>query len=398
MIKDFFIYLIYVCFVVYGWTASLLGSVWPKISSDIGVDVTLIGILVMINYISSGLSSLFTYRIRMKLGTSYSNILGLSLAAIGMLVFANATSFVMVIVAIIFYGISSGIIDVNSNSYVVKAYDTKWVSFMHASWGLGATIGPMIMSFAIVYLNNYSVGFYISFAVIILIIVLMLFAKRYWNSKKKFLDKSYVDLHSVTKEEKEAGVGLIDILQVKNALKILFCFMLANGAGCSFSAWIATMAVEQRGATVAVGAIASSAFFFALMIGRVFFGMLADKVGITKTMLSCTVLTIIGIVIYYVPYKETIFIYANAALAGFASGAIIPLLNSNLKELFEDKYLSPLIGFGGVFGLVGIAIGSAVMTLVANVVGINNIQIVQVVSFSLLAIIYGSVVRSKAQN
>ena len=84
MIKDYFIYLIYVCFVVYGWTASLLGSVWPKISSDIGVDVTLIGILVMINYISSGLSSLFTYRIRMKLGTSYSNILGLSLVAIGM--------------------------------------------------------------------------------------------------------------------------------------------------------------------------------------------------------------------------------------------------------------------------------------------------------------------------
>ena len=67
MIKDYFIYLIYVCFVVYGWTASLLGSVWPKISSDIGVDVTLIGILVMINYISSGLSSLFKINLTMSM-------------------------------------------------------------------------------------------------------------------------------------------------------------------------------------------------------------------------------------------------------------------------------------------------------------------------------------------
>lgn len=396
MIKDFFIYLIYTCFVMYGWQASLLGSVWPKMSEDIGAGVTLIGILTMVNYISSGVLSFTTYKIRMKLGTSRSNVLGLALSAISMLILANATSFVAIVVAAVFLGASAGIIDVNSNSYVVKAYETKWVSFMHACWGLGATIGPMIMSFALVYLKNYRLGFYITFAMMAIVSSLMLFAKKYWDNKKITLDKNYVELHSVTEEEKEANVGFADILKIKNALKILICFMFANGAGCSLSAWIATMAAEQRGTAVAEAAIASSTFFFALMIGRIVFGMVADKIGISKTLLICMFLTMISVICYYIPYKSLSVVYVHSAVIGFVSGSLIPLLNSNLKELFDTKYLSPLISFGGVFGLCGIAAGSAIMTVVANALGIQHVHIVQIISFTILFILYGSVVKSKS--
>lgn len=395
MIKDYFIYLIYTCYVMYGWTASLLGGVWPKMSEDIGAGVTLIGILTMINYISSGISSFSTYKIRMKLGTSRSNVLGLSLAAISMLILANATSFIAIAVAIVFLGASAGIIDVNSNSYVVKAYEPRWVSFMHACWGLGATIGPMVMSFALVYLSNYRLGFYITFAIIVIVNSLMLLAKKYWESKKKTLDQNFVELHSVSDAEKEANVGLADILKIKNALKVLICFMLANGAGCSLSAWIATMAVEQRGVAVAEAAIASSTFFFALMIGRIAFGMLADKIGIAKTLLICMFLSMVSVTCYYIPYRGLTVVYVHAAIVGFSSGSLIPLLNANLKELFDTKYLSPLISFGGVFGLGGIAIASAIMTFVANGLGIHHVQIVQIISFTTLFILYGSVVKNK---
>ena len=395
MFRDFFIYLIYTCFVMYGWQASLVGSVWPKMSEDIGAGIILIGILTMVNYISSGILSFSAYKIRMKLGTSRSNVLGLMLAAISMLILANATSFVAIVIATVFLGASAGIIDVNSNSYVVKAYETKWVSFMHACWGLGATIGPMVMSFALVYLKNYRFGFYISFVMMLIISALMLFAKKYWDNKKITLDKEYVELHSVTEEEKEANVGFADILKIKNALKILICFMLANGAGCSLSAWVATMATEQRGVAVAEAAIASSIFFFALMLGRIVFGMLADKIGISKTLLICMFLTMVSVICYYIPYKSLAVVYAHSAIIGFSSGALIPLLNSNLKELFDTKYLSPLISFGGVFGLCGIAAGSAIMTLVANALSIHHVQIVQIISFIILFVLYGSVVKNK---
>ena len=238
-------------------------------------------------------------------------------------------------------------------------------------------------------------GFYITFVILVIVNASMLYAKKYWDEKKKTLDSNYVELHSVSDSEKEANVGFADVLKVKNALKILICFMLANGAGCSLSAWIATMVVEQRGVAVAEAAIASSTFFFALMSGRIFFGMLADKIGIAKTLLICMGTTAISVVCYYVPYHSLPIVYIHSVVIGFVSGSLIPLLNSNIKELFETKYLSPLISFGGVFGLVGIALGSAIMTFIANALGIQHVQIVQIVSFIVLFVLYGSIVKDK---
>ena len=394
MIRDFFIYIIYVGYVMYGWIASLLGGVWPQMYGDIGAQINFLGILVMINYISSGVTSLLTYKIRLRLGTSYSNILALGLAAISMLLFANATSIPFVVVAIVFLGASSGIIDVNSNSYVVKAYESKWVSFMHACWGFGATIGPVVMGLTMVYFNNYKIGFYITFVIIILVMISLYLAKRYWEGKKKSLDQEYVKLHSVSKEEKEANVSLVEILKVKNALKILLCFLLANGAGCSLSVWIATMAVGQRGTTATEGALAASVFFFALMMGRIVFGLLADKKGIPFTIKLAVALTTISVICYYIPYKNLYIVFVHSAVVGFVSGSTIPLLNANLKDMFDSKYLSPLIGFGGVFGLGGIALGSAIMTVVANALTIHHVQIVQIISFALIYFIYSSVVKN----
>jgi MFS family permease len=131
------------------------------------------------------------------------------------------------------------------------------------------------------------------------------------------------------------------------------------------------------------------------MVGRIVFGMLADIIGISKTLLICMFLTIISVICYYIPYSGVTLVYIHSAVIGFVSGSLIPLLNSNLKELFETKYLSPLISFGGVFGLCGIAAGSAIMTLVANAVGIHHVQIVQIICFTILFVLYGSVIKNK---
>ena len=394
MTSHFFLYLIYVCFAMYGWVASLLGGVWPKLSGDIGADISMLGILVMINYIASGISSLFTYKIRMKIGTNYTNVLGLMSTIISMIVFATASNFVVLAIAVAFSGLGCGIIDINSNSYVVKAYDTKWVSFMHACWGLGATLGPMAMSFAMTYLPNYRYGFYFTAIIVLIVIIILLCGKRYWEKMKKTLDQKIVSLHSVTKEEKGQETSLIDLLKIKNTKKFLICFYLANGASCAFSVWLATMAVGQRGVSASEAALAASIYFFALMIGRVFFGMLASKYGIPFVLKLCCALSGIFAICYYIPYKAVSIVFVHSALMGFVGGTIIPLLNVSIKDLFDERYLSPLIGFGGAVGLVGIASMSAIMTVVANALTIHNIQIVQIVSFALIYFIYSNVLKN----
>ena len=174
-----FMFMIYICFGVYGLCSSLVGGIWPQMASELNIDAAAIGIIFTVTSVASGLSSLVTFKIRQKLGSNLTSILGLTLYAISMILYANAISLPMLFVAGVILGLGNGIIDVNSNSYVVKAYDAKWVSFMHGVWGLTATAAPMLMTFALLYTSSYRNGFNIAFGItVVVIIILSLMKKR----------------------------------------------------------------------------------------------------------------------------------------------------------------------------------------------------------------------------
>ena len=381
MIPRTFLYVIYLCYIMYGWTASLLGSVWPKMSSDIAIDVSLLGILVMINYIASGIASFCTYKIRQKIGTNYTNELALGLMAVSMIIFANAENFTMLAIGMPLLGFGSGLVDINSNSYAVRAYSANWVSYMHACWGLGATIGPIVLSFAMRKFT-YRLGYIWTAVIILAIIIVLNILKRSWERKKYDYD------HSVVQGNTDDKSGILNTIKEKNVMMILLCFFFANGIGCALSTWIPTIEVGQNGISAEEVVMVASSHFFALMGGRLILGTLSNKISITKLIIFCIAINIVGALMFYLHINELPFIYFHVIVIGFISGPVIPLLNSNLKELFDEKILPELISLGGVFGLTGIAIFSAIMTFLSKTIGINNIQILPVIGNAILLILY----------
>lgn len=393
MVSKKFLFTIFFCYAILGLCAPVVSSIWPEIAKEILVDASLIGLVVTVNCVASGISSFFAFKVRHKLGTNYTNILGLVFFAISMIMFINIKNYSMVVVAMIILGLGNGLIDVNSNSYVVKAYDAKWVSFMHSCWGLASSIGPIFMSAAILYTPSYKNGFKMILALIILAIVILLLLKMKWTKKKQYLDKEIVDLHSVTEEEKNSEISMVDVIKQKGVKAMLICFTLANGAGCAMMAWLATIVVSQKGVTVVEGATAVTAFSFALMLGRIGIGITVEKVGIQKTIKILSLLIFIFILALFLPYKSASLIYANAALIGFMAGPITPLLNSNLKELFDKKILGELISLGCVCSLLGVSAISILMTIASQIISINYIQIIPAIGFFVMFLVYSNIVK-----
>ena len=386
-----FLFMIYICFGVYGLCSSLVGGIWPHMAVELNIDATFVGVIFTITSIASGISSLRTYKIRQKLGSNLTSILGLVLYAISMILYAQARNMIMLIIAPITLGLANGIIDVNSNSYVVKAYDAKWVSFMHAVWGLTATAAPMLMTFALLYTSSYSNGFYIALAIIIVVIVILLFMKSYWIDKRKTIDKEILEMHSVTEEEKANNIKEIEVIKMNKVLPTLLCFGFSIGSGCAFMAWAATIVVSQKGVSVVEGATAVAIYSFALMVGRIIMGVAAEKVGPEKIIKALSLLETIFIIILFIPYKSVSLVYINIAIIGFMSGPLTPLLHASLKELFDVKILSVVISLAGVFGLCGVAVISAVMTVASKITSINHVLLVPAIGFALLFIIYSYV-------
>lgn len=392
-----FMFMIYICFGIYGLCSSLVGGIWPQMASELNIDAAAIGIIFTVTSVASGLSSLVTFKIRQKLGSNLTSILGLTLYAISMILYANAISLPMLFVAGAILGLGNGIIDVNSNSYVVKAYDAKWVSFMHGVWGLTATAAPMLMTFALLYTSSYRNGFNIAFGITIVVIIILSLMKKYWIKKRETIDKDILSMHSVTEEEKSSDIKVLEVLKMKRVLPTLLCFTLSNGSGCAFMAWSATIVVEQKGISIVEGATTAAIYSFALTIGRICMGIVAEKVGTDKIIKILSFLESALIIMLFLPYKSVWPVYANVALIGFMSGPLTPLLNADLKELFNIKILSVIISLAGVFGLCGVAAISSLMTLASNAISIKYVQIVPAIGFAMLFILY-NYVRKKTSN
>ena len=391
MVAKSFMFMIYICFGIYGLSTSLIGSIWPEMSKEIGIDASFIGIILTLTSVASGVSGFVTYKIRQKLGSNYTSILGLALYAVSMILYMRARSVVELIIAPIILGFANGIIDVNSNSYVVKAYDAKWVSFMHAVWGISAALAPVFMTFALLHTPTYRNAYSFTFIIIIIAIVILFIMKQSWLKKRELLDKEVLDLHSVTEEEKASDVKPIEVLKEKRVLPTLLCFAFSNGSGSAIMAWIATIVVAQKAVSVVAAATAAATYSLALTFGRICMGVVAEKMGTSKILKFLSLLGAIATAALFIPYKDPMIMYVNVAIIGFAAGPLTPLLNSDLKEKFDVKILSVLISLGGVFGLLGIAAISSLMTIASNAISINYVQIIPAIGFALLFITYSSV-------
>lgn len=140
-----FLYLIIFSYAIQGLVENTFTSAWPSISSALNVDISLIGVATMISYVGSSTTCILADRIRKKLGTNYSSILTLAFYIMSFIIMFFARNIISVMLAVGIMGFGIGLNEINSDSYVIKAYDAKWDSFLHAFWGVGSFVAPVLL-------------------------------------------------------------------------------------------------------------------------------------------------------------------------------------------------------------------------------------------------------------
>ena len=393
-----FLIAVFMAFIDYGLTGSLFSSVWSQIALDINVDYSLLGVLTMISSGTSGLSSAFAYVLRRRLGTSKSIIVSFIGFTISLLLFYSANNIIMICIALAFLGFSSGIIDTVINSYIIKAYDSGKLSLLHASWGLGSTIGPILMSIAITKALNYRLGFLWSTILIVIGIFIFVFLKIYWENIKKNLDKDFVNLHSVSQEEKQSNISLVDIFKIENGLNFVLCFILCGAVNSSLSAWIATLTVNQRNLSVEIGAAAATFYFAGLTATRVLLSFLSKKIGNHNILYGGFIISIISYILLFVKTSDTTFVYFDAALIGIGISPLIPFLHSSVKEFFDEKHIGVIVSGCNSLSLASSALSTALITLLIKLIGVNNVQILFITFIAVALILYSNIIKKHSMT
>jgi len=201
--------IIYLAFIGLGLPDSLLGSGWPVMFVQLGTSFSNAGIITMIVAAGTIVSSLLSDRVTRKFGAGLTTAIGLTTAAVAMFGFSSSSAFWMLCLWAAPYGLAAGAIDAALNNYVAANFSSRYMSWLHSFWGVGAVISPYIMGFSLTRGLGWETGYFSVSLIQISIAVIMFLSLPLWRKNKGGVPKD-------TEREKQGKVlSLPEILRIK---------------------------------------------------------------------------------------------------------------------------------------------------------------------------------------
>ena len=119
---------IYISFISLGLPDALLGAAWPSMYGSFGVPVSYAGFISMIIALGTIVSSLQSARLTRRLGTGRVTAISVAITAAALFGFSVSSSFWMLCLWAVPYGLGAGSVDASLNNYVALHYASRHMS------------------------------------------------------------------------------------------------------------------------------------------------------------------------------------------------------------------------------------------------------------------------------
>ncbi|MGE3272192.1 MAG: sugar MFS transporter, partial [Chloroflexota bacterium] len=137
--------LVFLGFISLGLPDGLLGVAFPSIRQTFGVPLDALGAVFLTSVCGYLAASLASGWIVDRIGVALLLALSALATAIGLLGYALAPSWWVIVALGLVAGLGAGAIDAGLNSYVALAHTPRLLAWLHACFGIGAATGPGIM-------------------------------------------------------------------------------------------------------------------------------------------------------------------------------------------------------------------------------------------------------------
>ena len=326
---------IYIAFIGLGLPDSLLGSAWPLMVGELGVPLSHAGIITMIICAGTIVSSLLSDKVTRKFGAGLVTAVSVSLTALALLGFSLGKSFWLLCLLAIPYGMGAGAVDAALNNYVALHYASCHMSWLHCFWGVGATVGPYIMGWAIGASHGWRSGYGIVSAIQIVIAMALFLSLPMWRKKHT---------ESIETEEYEAAIGLKAVLKMKGVKAILLAFLGYCAFESTAGLWASSYLVEHRNVDAETAAFFASMFYLGITAGRFLSGFVADRFG-DKNMIRIGVgLMCCGVVLVALPMDNVTVALAGLVVLGIGAAPVYPSVIHSTPEHFGKENSHAVVG------------------------------------------------------
>ncbi len=343
MNKRLLLIVIYLAFISLGLPDSLLGAAWPTMFQHLAVPIHYAGFISMIVAAGTVISSLLSAGLIRKFGTAAITTTSVLMTAMALLGFSYSHQFIFLCLLAVPLGLGAGCIDAALNNYVALHYDAKHMNWLHCFWGIGAAIGPLLMSKYLVMGESWAKGYNTVAWIQISIAVILFISFPLWiNNNSK-------DEHA--SGGKTSVKTLIAIPGLKQMLIIFFCYCTIEA---TFGLWGASYLVFVRGFEPAEAAKYVSFYYLGITLGRFFSGFISSRVNNLQMVYFGQGIIILSIIILMLPFRVTLF--PGFFLIGLGCAPIFPALLHETPRNFGEQYSQSIMGMQMASAYVGITL------------------------------------------
>lgn len=355
---------IYLAFISLGLPDALLGSAWPSMYPAFHVPVSYAGIISMIIAAGTVISSLQSDRLTKKLGTGKITAISVATTAVALFGFSVSHSFIALCLWAVPYGLGGGSVDAALNNYVALHYESRHMSWLHCMWGVGASIGPYIMGYALSNKQEWSMGYrYISIFQIGLTAILII-SLPLW---KQFHKKEHVG-------QSASGSGntlpVLTLKQIPGAREILFAFFCYSAVEQTSSLWASSYLVLHLGYSSEKAAGFASLFFIGITVGRGISGFITFKLNDSQMIHLGEGIILLGVLAMLLPLGKTVAL-AGLILIGLGCAPIYPSIIHSTPAHFGADKSQAIIGVQMAFAYIGTCLMPPLFGIIARSISIT---------------------------
>lgn len=353
----FFLFVIYMAFIGLGLPDSVLGASWPVLHQALDVPIAHAGILSIMTTGGTIISSFMSGRVTNRFGTGRVTLVSVLMTAMALMGFSYATNFYWLMLLTIPLGLGAGSVDAALNGYVSLHYEAKHMSWLHSFWGVGATIGPMIMSLFLAQASGWRRGYFTLSLIQVAIVILLFTSLPLW---KKFRQEA-VSEPSENQDENQKTEGVYRIPGVKYAILSFFAYCAVE---MTTGLWGSSYLVRYSGFTPETAARYTSLFFGGITLGRFITGFITMKYSF-KHVIRVGIL-FIGLGILMVLSGSKVMLIPGFLFIGLGCAPVFPGMIHETPERFGKKHAQSIIGIQMAFAYMGSTLMPAIFGIVVG--------------------------------
>ena len=354
----------YLGFVSLGLPDGLLGVGWPSIRGTFGLPLDALGGLLLTFTAGYLVSSFSSGRILARIGVGALLALSCLATAASLLGYALAPAWWVMVAFGALSGFGGGAIDAGLNTYVATHHGARTLNWLHASFGVGAMLGPLLMTGLLGAGFGWQWGYAIVGSAQLLLALCFGQTRGWWTTPGS--------ARAVSSTAPSRPTSSTDTLRLPLAWLGIALFFLYTGLEVAAGQWAFSLFTEARTVPPTTAGLWVGVYWGSLTVGRVLFGLVVGVAPLGALLRACLIATVVGAALLWLDLAALLS-FLGLALIGLAIAPIFPSLIAATPARLGEAHAANAVGFQIAAAVLGGAVVPAGIGVLAERAGLEVI-------------------------